>query len=115
MVRKLRRRVAPFGSRVEIIQGDAASITTESDIADICLLYYSFHEIAGQQEAVERIAKMLRGGGKAAIYEPAIEVSEADMARSIQLFETAGFSRIAARQGRFTRFALMQKRIAPEV
>lgn len=109
MVEKLARRVGGFGDRVEIVAGDVASIPFEPGIADVCLLYYSFHEISRQAPAAANISRAVKPGGILAIYEPAVEVSRSAMERTVQIFEEAGFMLQHSRSGLFTRFARMTK------
>ncbi|GAB4490665.1 MAG: hypothetical protein OHK006_23750 [Thermodesulfovibrionales bacterium] len=109
MVEKLARRVGGFGSRVEIITGDIASIPFEPGIADVCLLYYSFHEISRQAPAASNISRAVKQGGILAIYEPSVEVSRSAMERAVHIFEQEGFLLQHSRSGLFTRFARMTK------
>lgn len=109
MVRKLKKRVQKFGDAVEIVQEDIASADLPHAMADVCLLYYSFHEIARQEEAAATIAGTVKQGGVLSIYEPSIEVNSKDMAATVSLFQSLGFSLEATRDTMFTRFARMKK------
>lgn len=109
MIRKLKRRVARFGERVSIIKGDIASISLNKGFADVCLLYYSFHEFHNQEKAAETIGVALKPGGIVAIYEPAIEAGRISMLRTALMFEKWGFLKVADRNGIFTRFVRLQK------
>lgn len=109
MVRKLRKRARPFGDKVEIIHGDIAFTQPATETFDVCLLYYSFHEIALKDKAAENIARAVKKGGLLSIYEPSIEVNKADMRKTLDLFVHLGFEKEAERAGIFTRFARMRK------
>ncbi|MDA8079252.1 MAG: class I SAM-dependent methyltransferase [Nitrospiraceae bacterium] len=109
MVRKLRKRISRFGETVRVIQGDIVSIELDEGVADVCLLYYCFHEVSSQEEAAARIGRAVRKGGTLAIYEPTVEVRRADMKRTVSLFEKMGFHMEQERSGAFTRFARMRK------
>lgn len=43
MIKKLKRRIARFGEKGSIIKGDIATMSLDQALADVCLLYYSFH------------------------------------------------------------------------
>lgn len=109
MVKKLRKRVSRFGDRVDIILGDIASVTLGDASADVCLLYYCFHEVADKAHAVEQISRFVKEGGSLSVYEPGIEVSKADMVNTVGMFEHAGFVLEHERDNRFTRFARLRK------
>ena len=109
MVRKLRKRVQRFGNTVEIVLKDIASADLAHDLADVCLLYYSFHEIARQEEAAVIIARAVRPGGILLIYEPSIEVNRRDMETTVSLFKSLGFSPEKAHDTLFNRSALLRK------
>jgi len=109
MVKKLRRRIGNAGANVEIIQGDAASVEWGKEFADVCLLYYSFHEIWRKSEAAENIAGAVRPGGVLAVYEPTLEVNREDMSAALGLFEHFGFEVEMERDQFFTRFARLRK------
>lgn len=109
MVRKLKRRVQHFGPKIEIIQADIAQYDPGMAIADVALLYYSFHEISNQADAAKIIGNAVRPGGILVIYEPTIEVGKAAMEKTVRLFEAAGFERKSARHHLFTRFVKMKK------
>ena len=109
MVRKLRKRVERFGNAVEIVLKDIASADLAHDMADVCLLYYSFHEIARQEEAAAIIARTVRRNGILSIYEPSVEVNSGDMETTVLLFQSLGFSLVGAPANMFTRFARLRK------
>jgi SAM-dependent methyltransferase len=109
MVKKLKKRIGGIRASVEIITGDIAGVDPGTDIADVCLLYYCFHEIARKEEAAAVISRAVRAGGILAVYEPSIEVSAGDMLRTTALFTMHGFNREASRKALLTRFALMRK------
>lgn len=109
MVRKLRKRVQRFGDRVEIVLKDIASADLAHELADVCLLYYSFHEIARQEEAAAVIARTVKRNGVLSIYEPSVEVSSRDMEGTISLFQSLGFSVEKTSANIFTRSARLRK------
>lgn len=109
MVRKLNKRVERFGDKVEVMFGDAAIHDFGHECADVCLMYFSFHEISSQRDAAANIAKAIKSGGILAIYEPSIEVSKTAMLKTINMFESAGIVKEAERDGLFTRFARLRK------
>lgn len=109
MVRKLKKRVNRFGSRVEIIKADIASYPADSSYADVCILYYSFHEVHNKADAAANISGAVKAGGTLTVYEPTVEVSKKEMQRTIELFERAGFKKESEQKHFFTRFALLRK------
>lgn len=109
MVRKLRKRVQRFGDAVEIVLEDIALADMAHDSADVCLLYYSFHEIARQDEAAAIIARSVRQNGVLSIYEPSVEVNRRDMEATVSLFQSKGFSLEAKHDNLFTRFARLRR------
>jgi len=109
MVRKLEKRIEGFRNKVEIITGDIAAVGLGEAKADVCLLYYSFHEIVRQDEAARVIGRAVKPGGTLAIYEPAIEVSAKDMQHTTELFNMNGFRLESFRGAVLTRSALMRK------
>lgn len=109
MVKKLKKRVLRFGDKVEIVLDDIALVDLSPDIADICLLYYSFHEISRQKETAAVVARTLKCGGVLAIYEPSVEVNRRDMDSTVALFQSMGFRLEASHGNIFTRFALLIK------
>jgi ubiquinone/menaquinone biosynthesis C-methylase UbiE len=109
MVRKLKKRVAPRPGRMEVVMGDISSAPAGENIADVCLLYYSFHEVGDKSGAVANICKMLKKGGVIAIYEPSLEVGEKDLKVTISMFESEGCKLQLAGKGLFTRFARLTK------
>jgi ubiquinone/menaquinone biosynthesis C-methylase UbiE len=110
MVRKLRRRTQRFGAKVEIVSGDIAGVGLGEAIADVCLLYYSFHEISRQAEAAAAICRSLKPGGTLAIYEPALEVSEKAMRTTLEHFIRRCFTLEKTAQTIFTRHARLFKK-----
>lgn len=108
MIRKLHRRVRQYGERVSIIHGDIASLVLR-EAADVCLLYYSFHEVDRKREAADVISMAVRAGGVLSIYEPTIEVGKLQMQETAKLFEQRGFAAEAVRNGFLTRFARLRK------
>lgn len=112
MVRKLRKRVRRFGDKVEIKHCDISTCDIGSDLADVCLLYYSFHEVSNQGDAVKNIARAVNPGGILSIYEPAFEVKKDMMEQTLRLFESMGFKKELERDGLFTKFARLKKTVA---
>ncbi len=110
MVRKLRRRVRPFGEKVDIVLGDISSVRLPEDAFDVCLLYYCFHEIGRQEEAAANIAGAVRKGGVISIYEPVFEVKTVEMQKTLGFFERLGFQKEKEQDGMFTRFARLRKK-----
>ncbi len=110
MVRKLRERVATFGNKVEIVLGDIASINLPSEAFDVCLLYYSFHEISLKEKAAINISRAIKKEGIISIYEPTMEVNKDYMGKTLALFLNEGFEKEAERDGILTRFAIIRKK-----
>jgi ubiquinone/menaquinone biosynthesis C-methylase UbiE len=110
MIRKLKRRVVRFGERVSVIKGDIAVTSLKEGFADVCLLYYSFHEFDNQEQAAETIGRAVRSGGIVAIYEPTIEVGRLAMLRTASLFEKRNFLKETEKSGIFTRFVRLRKK-----
>jgi tRNA A58 N-methylase Trm61 len=110
MVRKLEKRIQGVREKVDIVQGDIASPAIGDDFADVCLMYYCFHEVSNKADAVIHISGAVRKGGILSIYEPTIEVNQSGMRKTIELFEQKGFSREFERNGAFTRFARLRKK-----
>ncbi len=109
MVRKLKKRISGLDNKVDIITADIASYNTEAFSADVCLLYYCFHEIANKPDAVKNIAKAIKSKGIISIYEPKFEVGRKDMVQTIRMFEDAGFKKEQEYKSLFTRFVRMRK------
>ena len=109
MVRKLRKRVQRFGDAVEIVLADIASVDLTHDMADVCLLYYSFHEISRQDEVAAIIARAVKRGGVLSIYEPSLEVNRKDMEATVSFFRSECFSLEETHDTIFTRSARLRK------
>jgi ubiquinone/menaquinone biosynthesis C-methylase UbiE len=109
MVRKLEKRIDRVHEKVDIIRADIASHPLGDEIADVGLLYYSFHEVSEKDEAAVLISRAIKPGGILAIYEPVLEVSRPDMEKTIALFKDQRFSVQTGRNGTFTRFARLLK------
>ncbi len=109
MVRRLQKRVERFGDKVAILQCDIAACGVGENIADACLLYYSFHEVKNKPGAAGNISSALREGGILSIYEPSCEVSRKEMERTVGMFENTGLRVETSRHGFFTRFVRMRK------
>jgi ubiquinone/menaquinone biosynthesis C-methylase UbiE len=110
MIKKLKRRIVRFGEKVSVIQGDIAAMSLDQALADVCLLYYSFHEFGDKEKAADAISRAVRSGGTVSIYEPTIEVGKHAMQRTVSLFEQRGFVKAKEKDGLFTRFVNLQKR-----
>lgn len=109
MVRKLRRRVARAGRKVTIKQCDIAACAIGDEFADVCFMYYSFHEVGDKTRASETISRALKTGGVLALYEPTVEVSKEEMRETVEMFEGSGFRKEEERDGLFTRFVRLRK------
>ncbi len=110
MVRKLKKRAQGLSEKVDVVQGDIASLAIGEEFADVCLMYYCFHEVSNKADAVINISSAVRKGGVLSIYEPTIEVSKSAMQKTIEMFEQKGFSGEFERDGAFTRFARLRKK-----
>ncbi len=111
MIRKLTKRIQKFGGKVAVIRGDIASIVPGKEFVDVCLLYYCFHEVGNSIKAAENIAMAIKKGGILSIYEPTIEVGKQEMQKTAALFERTGFTKETERDGFFTRFVRLKKRL----
>ncbi|MBI5056142.1 MAG: class I SAM-dependent methyltransferase [Nitrospirae bacterium] len=109
MVKKLNKRVMKFGGKVKLVTADIASHSAGDSFADVCLLYYCFHEIKNQDGAVINISRAIKPGGILAIYEPGVEVNKVKMERTVGMFENAGFKKESEHKTLFTRFARLRK------
>jgi tRNA A58 N-methylase Trm61 len=109
MIRKLKKRITGFGQKVTVIKGDIASIVLEEGFADVCILYYSFHEFSDQNNAVENIGKAVKPGGIVSIYEPTMEVGKHTMLQTVSLFEQRGFMKLREQNRMLTRFVSLRK------
>jgi SAM-dependent methyltransferase len=110
MVKKLEKRLQKVRDKVDIVTADIASFAVGKGFADVCLMYYCFHEVGDKKGAAVNISGAVREDGILSVYEPAFEVSRRDMRETIELFERNGFSRESARDGAFTRFARLRKK-----
>lgn len=110
MIKKLKRRIVRFGEKVSIIKGDIATMSLDQALADVCLLYYSFHEFGDKEKAADTISRAVRSGGTVSIYEPTFEVGKRSMQRTVSIFEQRGFVKAKEKDGLFTRFVSLQKR-----
>ena len=110
MVRKLEKRIERLRDRVEIVRADIATLALGDSVADVCLLYYSFHEVSNKEGAVTQISRAVRKGGILSIYEPAIEVTKRAMEKTVAAFEQKGFLREVISDRTFTRFARLRKK-----
>jgi ubiquinone/menaquinone biosynthesis C-methylase UbiE len=109
MVRKLQKRVLRFTDKVSIIHGDIASVILKEEVFDICLMYYSFHEVSNKMGAADNISRAVKTGGILSIYEPAMEVEKLKWEKTSNLFEQRGFKKDMERAGIFTRFMRLKK------
>ncbi len=111
MVGKLRKRVEQFGDKIQIITGDVSSVNLEAGFADVCLLYYCFHEISDQSAAVNNIAKFVKPDGIVSIYEPTVEVGKKAMADTVHMFNDKGFIKETENNALFSRYVMMRKKV----
>jgi len=109
MVRKLQVRVRRFGDRVEIIHSDIAAYRTQDEFADVCIMYYSFHEVSNKAEAAGNISKAVKMNGLLAIYEPTIEVTKEGMKETVDFFKGKGFVEEISWSRLLTRFVRLRK------
>jgi len=109
MVRKLQKRVYRFGGKVEIIHRDVAAYKIQESFADICIMYYSFHEVSNKPEAALNIAKAVKMNGLLSIYEPTIEVTKTGIKETANLFKARGFVEEINWNNLFTRFVRLRK------
>ncbi|MEJ2696658.1 MAG: class I SAM-dependent methyltransferase [Candidatus Sulfobium sp.] len=109
MVRKLKKRVPPQPGKVEIVKGDISLSPVEESIADVCILYYSFHEVRNREASASNICRILKKGGFISIYEPTLEVGEKAMKETVSMFEDLGCALELSRDGLLTRFARLRK------
>jgi ubiquinone/menaquinone biosynthesis C-methylase UbiE len=112
MVKKLQKRVHRFGNKVEIIHSDIAAYDVQAAFADICIMYYSFHEVSDKAEAARNIGKAVKMNGLLSIYEPTIEVTKSDMDKIYRLFKDMGFVREVEGSHLFTRFMRLRKSVS---
>lgn len=110
MVKKLHSRVRRFGDKVEIILSDIAAYKIQGAFADVCIMYYSFHEISNKAEAAHNIAHAVKVNGLLSIYEPTIEVTKKGMRETAGLFTCSGFVEEMNRSNLFTRFVRLRKK-----
>ncbi|MEK6673248.1 MAG: class I SAM-dependent methyltransferase [Nitrospirota bacterium] len=109
MVNKLKKRVGRFGEKVHVVHNDIAIHDIGEGEADVCLMYYSFHEVSDRKDASLQIARALKPGGVLAIYEPTVEVNKPAMEKTLKMFVDAGLIIEARLDGLFTRFARLKK------
>jgi ubiquinone/menaquinone biosynthesis C-methylase UbiE len=109
MIRKLKKRVEQFGDKVYIVHGDIASVILKEEVFDICLVYYSFHEVTDKIGAADTIGRVIKTGGILSIYEPTIEVEKLKMDKTSKLFEQRGFTKEMEWARFFTRFVRLRK------
>jgi len=115
MIRKLRKRVERFGDNIEIINVDISLVNLETGFADVCLIYYCFHEISDQPAAAHNIANAVKRNGILSIYEPTVEVGKKAMATTVNMFNDEGFIKEAENNGLFTRFVRMRNNRAGNI
>ena len=109
MVKKLQRRVQRFGDRVEIILNDIANYTMQEEFADVCIMYYSFHEISNKAKAAWNISTSVKLNGLVSIYEPTLEVTKTGMKETANLFQSMGFMEDRNWSNISTRFIRLRK------
>jgi tRNA A58 N-methylase Trm61 len=115
MIRKLKKRVSRFGEKVSVIKGDISLIALGEGLADVCILYYSFHEFGDKEKAADIIGKAIKPGGFLSIYEPAFEVGKGSMRKAVAMFARKGFMQITERDTIFTRFTRLRKTSRPDI
>jgi len=115
MIRKLKSRIARFGERVAVIKGDIASLSLDEGFADVCILYYSFHEFDDKEKAAEAISRAVKPGGIVSIYEPTLEVGKSSMMKTMMMFKQRNFVAFVEKNGILTRFVSLKKNISPEL
>ncbi len=111
MVKKLQKRVHRFGGKVEIIHSDIAAFKIEEEFADVCIMYYSFHEVRDKLEAARNIDRAVKMNGILSIYEPTIEVTKTGMKETVNLFQSMGFVKEINWSNFFTRFVRLRKSV----
>lgn len=111
MVKKLKKRIARFGNKVEVIHSDIAAYRVQESFADVCIMYYSFHEVRRKTEAARNIADAVKMNGLLSIYEPTIEVSKSGMGKTTDLFAGAGFTEEMQWSNLLTRFVRLKKSV----
>jgi tRNA A58 N-methylase Trm61 len=109
MVRKLKKRVSRYAEKVDIIRGNVASCDLQAGIADVCLLYYSFHEFSDKPGAVRNIVRAVKNRGIISLYEPTVEVGKKNMEKTVEMFAMAGFKKEMEYTTLFTRFVRLRK------
>lgn len=109
MVKKLQKRISGVAGKVEIVTADIAAYQVQAPFADVCLLYYCFHEVADKAAAVKNITRAVKSGGYISIYEPGVEVGKKDMKETVRMFTDAGFIKEAEHDNMFSRFARLKK------
>ena len=109
MVKKLQKRINHFGNKVQIIHSDIAEYKIQESFADVCIMYYSFHEVSNKAEAALNIAKAVMMNGLLSIYEPTIEVTTNGMNETTNLFKAVGFMEEINWSNMFTRFVRLRK------
>lgn len=114
MVRKLKKRIDRFGSKVNITLCDIAACNIGDEFADVAIMYYSFHEISNQTDAVKNIARAMKPNSILSIYEPTIEVNKTKMEQTAKMFEDIGFEKEVERDGLFTRFVRLRKTVTSD-
>ena len=111
MIKKLQKRVQRFREKVEIIHCDIAAYKIQEAFADVCIMYFSFHEVSNKLEASRTITEAVKVNGSLSIYEPTIEVSKSGMDKTVNLFKDGGFVRETDWSNLFTRFARLRKSV----
>ncbi len=109
MVRKLKKRISGHDGNVDILTGDIASCSLEAGFADVCLLYYSFHEFSDKPGAVRNIVRAVKSRGIISLYEPTVEVGKKTMQKTVGMFADAGCEKEMEFTTIFTRFVRLRK------
>lgn len=110
MIRKLKQRMSRFGDKVSIISGNISSIALDKAFADVCILYYSYHEFDHKEKSADIISRAVKSGGLVSIYEPTVEVGKRTMLKTAAMFEARGFVKVMEKDGLFTRFVRLKKK-----
>jgi len=105
----LQKRINRFGNKVQIIHSDIAEYKIQESFADVCIMYYSFHEVSNKPEAALNIDKAVKMNGLLSIYEPTIEVTKTGIKETANLFKARGFVEEINWNNLFTRFVRLRK------
>jgi hypothetical protein len=84
-------------------------ICLKEEFADVCLLYYCFHEVSDKIKAADNISKAVKTGSILSIYKPTMEVGKPFMQKTAAMFGQRGFRKETERDRFFTRFVRLRK------